>query len=163
MALTLFVNTYLEDPTDYLSDDPAWNESSYEEQERALVNATKLLDTMLWVGTAVSSDQLLAWPRTEFSYFDPVLNLYVTVAEEAVPRRLEKAVAQLAVHLLRYPELEKGYEASYDSITVGPISLTNSNASSDPGRIPKIPMEVLKLISPFTREDVSSTVWWRAN
>jgi len=163
MTLTLFENTYLVDASAYLENDSIWSEATYEEQERALINATKFLDDLLWASSAVSETQPLAWPRTGFTYFDPVLNLYVGVDEESVPIRLEKAVARLALHLITYPELLKGYESSYDSITVGPISITNANASSDPGRVPRIPLEVLSLIDPLLRVSVSSTIWWRAN
>lgn len=163
MALTLFENTYLADPSVYLESDFVWSEASYEEQERAVVSATRLLDTMLWVGTAVSQTQPLAWPRTQLSFYDPVLNLQVSVEQAVVPVRLEKAVAKLAVHLLTYPAVEKGYEASYDSITVGPITLTNSNASSDPGRVPTIPLEVTSLLAPLVRNSNSASSWWRAN
>jgi hypothetical protein len=163
MALTLFETTYLTDPSVYIAEDSTWSETSFEEQERALVNATRLLDTMLWAGSAVAATQPLAWPRTEFSYYDPVLNLDVTVPEGTVPTRLEKAIARLALHLLKYPAVEKGYEASFDSITVGPISITNSNAASDPGRVPTIPYEVTKLVAPLTRDGYTANSWWRAN
>lgn len=163
MALTLFENTYLEDPSAYLETDSIWSEATYEEQERALINATRFLDQMLWAGSAVSASQSLAWPRVSFTYFDPVLSLYVEVAENEVPIRLQKAIARLALHLISYPELLKGYESSFDSITVGPISITNANASSDPGKIPKIPLEVLSLIDPLLRVSSTSAIWWRAN
>jgi hypothetical protein len=163
MALTLFENTYLEDASAYLVDDSTWSEAAYEEQERALINATRFLDQLLWAGSALDANQPLAWPRVSFTYFDPVLNLYVEVAENEVPIRLEKAVARLALHVLSYPELLKGYESSYDSITVGPISITNANAASDPGKIPKIPLEVYSLLDPLLRVSASTTVWWRAN
>lgn len=163
MTLTLFENTYLEDASAYLERDSIWSEASYEEQERALINATRFLDQMLWAGSAVSTVQPLAWPRVGFTYFDPVLNLYVEVAEDTVPVRVEKAVARLALHLITYPELLKGYESTYDSITVGPISITNANASGDPGRVPKIPLEVYSLLDPLLRVSVSSAIWWRAN
>ena len=163
MALTLFQNTYLEDPSNYLENDSAWSEATYEEQERALIDATKLLDQLLWAGSAVSASQPLAWPRVDFTYFDPVLNLHVKVDEDTVPIRLEKAVAKLAVHLITYPSVLKGYEASYDSISLGPITVTNSNASSDPGSIPKIPLEVFSLVDPLLRVSRTTSIWWRAN
>lgn len=163
MTLTLFENTYLEDASSYLQNDSIWSEATYEEQERALINATRLLDTMLWAGSAVDASQPLAWPRDSFNYFDPVLNLYVSVEADAVPIRLEKAVARLALHILTYPNLLKGYESAYDSITVGPISITNSNASSDPGQVPKVPLDVLSLVDPLLRVSSTSQLWWRAN
>jgi len=164
MALTLFENTYLEDASLYLADDSVWSEASFEEQERAVINATRLLDTKPWLSSALDKAQSLAWPRLGFTYYDPVLNLYVDVAEEEVPARLARATARLALHLLMYPEVIKGYDASFDSITVGPITVTNSNANSDPGgKVPKIPLEVLDLIDPLLRVGHSNTAWWRAN
>jgi hypothetical protein len=166
MALELFKNSYLSSAEDYLADNPDWESATSEQQEQALVDATSILDQNEWIGTAVSSSQPLAWPRQRLTFFDPVLNLYVEAAQGDLPIRLEKATAALALHLIRFPSAIKKYDVTYDSITVGPISLTNSDAgtSSSPN-VPLIPMEVKKLIAPlvFSQGYAAPGSWWRAN
>lgn len=165
MALTLLTNSYLATADDYLADNPYWEAASSEDQEQALVDATKLLDQNQWFGTAVTSSQPLAWPRTKLSFFDPVLNLYVPCEQGEIPIRLEKATAYLALHLVKYPDLQKGFEATYDSIEIGPIKLENKDVSSSPGKIPLVPAEVTKLIAPLLSNQgaIVASGWWRSN
>ena len=165
MALTLFTNSYLADASAYLADNPAWESATAEEQEQALIDATRLLDQTQWLGSSVTTTQALAWPRTTFSYFDPTYNQVIEVEQGEVPLRLAKATAYLALHLIRYPQVVQGYEASFDEITVGPISVKNTDASSSPGRIPTIPVEVTRLIEPLVWRGaaISGSTWWRAN
>ena len=162
MALSLFTNTYLLDAEPYLSGIADWDSSSDEEKEQALVSATRLLDTTLWAGQAVSASQPLAWPRTTFYFFDPVLNLDVTVLTGETPVRLDKAVAAQALHILRYPQLEREFQQSFDSISVGPISLSNSSSVKGAKEVPKVPAEVYDLLRPLSSQ-ASTNNWWRTN
>ena len=165
MALTLLTNSYLANAEGYLLDNPYWEAASSEVQEQALVDATKLLDQNEWLGTAVTSSQPLAWPRTKLSFLDPVLNLYVPCEQGEVPNRVQKATAYLALHLVKYPDLQKGFEATFDVIEVGPIKLENKDVSSSPGKIPLVPAEITKLIAPLLSNQgaIVSSGWWRAN
>jgi len=166
MALILFENSYLESADEYLADNPYWEAASSDVQEQALVDATRILDQKEWIGTAVSSSQSLAWPRTKTSFYDPTLSLTVSIDEGTVPKRLAKATAYLALHLVKYPSVVKGYDVTYDSITIGPISLSNTDAaSSSSPKVPTIPSEVLKLIEPliFSQGYSGPQGWWRAN
>jgi hypothetical protein len=166
MALILFENSYLESADDYLADNPFWEAADSDAQEQALVDATRILDQNEWIGTAVTSSQSLAWPRAKLSFFDPVLSLHVPCEQGEIPIRLQKAVAYLALHLLKYPTAIKGYDVTYDSISIGPISLSNTDAgrSSSP-QVPLIPAEVNKLIAPliFSQGYAAPGSWWRAN
>jgi hypothetical protein len=166
MALILFENSYLESADDQLADNPFWEAASDEAKEQALVDATRLLDQNEWIGTALLPSQSLAWPRTKLSFFDPVLSLYVPVEEGEIPVRLGKATAYLALHLVKYPSVNKSYEVVYDSISVGPISLSNTDAgkSSSP-QIPLVPVEIKNLIAPlvFSQGYISPGSWWRSN
>lgn len=166
MALTLFTNSYLESADEYLADNPFWEAATSDQQEQALVDATRILDQNEWIGTAVSSSQSLAWPRAKLSFFDPVLSLYVSCEEGEIPIRVQKATAYLALHLVKYPSVNKNYEVTYDSISIGPISLSNTDAgSSSSPQIPVVPIEITKLIAPlvFSQGAVAPQGWWRAN
>jgi hypothetical protein len=166
MALTLFENSYLESADDYLADNPFWESASSEAQEQALVDATRILDQNEWIGTAASSSQSLGWPRKKLSFYDPVLSLHVSCEEGEIPIRLAKATVYLALHLVKYPEISKQYDVTYDSITIGPISLANTDVSnSSSPKLPLVPIEVNNLISPlvFSRGYTTPTGWWRSN
>jgi hypothetical protein len=166
MALTLFENSYLESADTYLADNPFWEAASSDQQEQALVDATRILDQNEWIGTAVTSSQSLAWPRAKLSFYDPVLSLYVSCNQGTLPIRLQKAVAYLALHLVKYPTATSNYDVTYDSISIGPISLSNSDAgrSSSP-QVPLVPTEVTQLIAPltFNQGAFAQGSWWRAN
>ena len=167
MALTLFLDTYLlvDEADAMLAGSTTWEGASVAEKEFALRTATVMLDTdSVWLSTAVSPTQPLAFPRREFHYWDPRLSLLVTVPEGTVPLLLQRAVAEQALHLQTYPSAGRGYEATWDSITVGPISLSNSNASSDPGKVPPRPSAVRKLLQPLLAQSSRpGLAWWRAN
>jgi hypothetical protein len=166
MALILFENSYLESADDYLADNPFWEAADSDAQEQALVDATRILDQNEWIGTAVSPSQSLSWPRAKLSFFDPVLSLHVPCEQGEIPIRLQKAVSYLALHLIKYPAVTKGYDVTYDSISIGPISLSNTDAgrSSSP-QVPQVPAEVMKLIAPliFSQGYAAPGSWWRAN
>jgi hypothetical protein len=166
MALTLFQNSYLESADNYLADNPYWEAATDDQKEQALVDATRILDQNEWIGAAVSPSQSLGWPRAKLSFFDPVLSLSVPCEQGEVPIRLQKATAYLALHLVKYPSVTKGYEVTYDSISIGPISLSNSDAgkSSSPA-VPTMPIEITKLIAPllFGQGSIAQGSWWRSN
>jgi len=162
MALVYLQNSFLESADTYLADNPVWEAASSEEQDQALIDATRILDNNLWVGSAVSSTQPLGWPRTSFSFFDPVLGRYVQTEEDSIPVRLQKATAFLALHFLKYPQVINGYDVTYDEISVGPISIKNTDASSSATKVALIPTEIRTLILPLLQLGTTST-WWRAN
>ena len=168
MALTLFIDTYctVETAETILGGNPAWDDSTLGQKELALRTATAILDNQEgWLGIASTADQSLAWPRASFSYFDKKLNRIVFVEEGTIPPRLTQATAWLALHYLTYPSAATGYEATWDSITVGPISLSNGNAQADPGTIPRVPTNVVLMIGPLLSGGGlgKGIAWWRAN
>jgi hypothetical protein len=141
-----------------------WASTSNAKKGIALVQATASLDTLLWLGQAVSSTQPLSWPRKTFVTFEPRLNQPVTVEEGTIPQQLALATANLAVHFLSNPSLLEGQETkSFESISLGPLSISDSD--SDRSRpTPAIPYNtVLKLLDPFITSRSSGNTWWRAN
>ena len=165
MALVLLTNTYLLADSDYLADSSVWVAATVEEQEKALLLSTEKLDNNTWEGYALTTTQSLAWPRTEFEFFDPVLRLYVTVAESELPVRLLKATAKLAIHYVVNPGATTPYDATYDRIKVGPIELENTSSDSSKNSAPEVPYaSVQSLIVPLLINSGAGTrLWWRAN
>jgi hypothetical protein len=163
MALTLFENTYLVNADNYLVGEPVWLVATTTEKEQALQQATRILEDSSWIGEAVSETQTLAWPRKELSYLDTSKNLVVSVAQGSVPKLLEKATAQLALHLVKYPAAQEVYNPSFDSIKIGPIELENTDVSNKTDKVPLIPLSVQRLLTPLISTGWPELAWWRSN
>jgi hypothetical protein len=164
MALTKNVNayanvveaeTYFEDRLDVA----AWSVAPDIQKAQAIVTATKLLDGLTWVGTAVSSSQELAFPR-EGRYFDPKLGIDVDFETSTVPTRIIVATFELAYHLLNNDGLldDTGTVAK---LTLGTIELTEIRAAE------VFPAVVKNLITPLLLSTATrkgdARMWWRAN
>lgn len=103
MALVVDENSYVDvdDADDYFEDhidSTVWEAATADDQEKALVTATRILDRLPWSGTKTESDQDLKFPRTGLVYHDGT-----AVADDAVPTEILHAVYELAKHLLNKP------------------------------------------------------------
>jgi hypothetical protein len=72
-----------------------WFVADVDDKIRALVSATRQLDTLPWVGERATTTQALAWPRV-----NAVINGR-TVATTEIPIEVEQATYDLALALLR--------------------------------------------------------------
>lgn len=164
MALVLFENTFVLEPTPYLATQPEWSLASSGDKERVLSTASFKLNDQPWLSAALSTIQPLAWPRETFSFFHPVLGLWLSVEQGTVPYLLEEIVCRLALHYLKYPSALSDYSVTYDSISVGPISVSNNDAERTPSRPPAVPLAITSSLAPLLRGGgVASNSWWRAN
>ncbi len=117
-----------------------WDGASTDEKCRALVTATRLLDTWyVWEGDVASSDQALLWPR------DGVIgpNGYEEDSD-AIPIRIQQGTAELARQLLTSDrtadsELET---QGIQSLKAGSVALTFRSVVAKP-----IPDAVASLVS----------------
>ena len=168
MALVLNTNSYVSiaDADTYFEtriDSADWTAAIEEVKEQALVTATALIDDNAWIGSAVSSSQALAWPRKNAIYNDDRLGLQVTIAEDELPSRVKTAVYEQALHLVNNEDVLMGQTQTFESISVGSISLSDSNG--DTTKIPIKPSTALKPIRPLIRKGSMGlgAGWWRAN
>lgn len=170
MALTLNTNSYVSvDGADtYLEtriDSANWFDATDEIKEQALVTATSLVDDRAWIGYAVSSSQALAWPRKNAIYYSNRLGLQITLADTVVPDEVKVAVYEQALHLVNNEDLLTGSTQTYESITVGSISISDSNG--DVTRISKTPSLVTNRLKDLVRSGQNSGgqggSWWRMN
>lgn len=103
-----------------------WRAAYVEQKQRALLTATRLLDQhLVWAGTAASTTQRLAWPRT--GLLDANGN---TLSSTAIPDRIVEACAELARQLL---EADRTADSEVEakgltSLSVGSISMTFKSA-----------------------------------
>lgn len=168
MALVLNTNSYVEvaDADEYFEsriDSANWFDADDEVKEQALVTATWLVDDHSWIGSAVSSSQALAWPRKNAIYKDARLGLQITFGQTEIPKQVKTAVYEQALHLVNNEDVLMGATQTFESISIGSISLTDSNG--DVTRTPKKPAEVTRLIKPLTIRGGSGIggMWWRSN
>lgn len=132
----------------------AWADAPELEKAKALVTATSYLDSLEWVGAAISDAQSLAFPRYG-SYFDPRLGFDVTMDGIAIPSRIINATYELAYHFLNNDGLLDD-TGSVKDISIGPIRLTGIKTANG------LPGNVRRLIRPVLLNRGSSA-WWRAN
>jgi len=168
MALVLNTNSYvaISDADVYLEtriDSANWFSATEEVKGQALVTASLIIDDNSWIGSAVSSSQPLAWPRKNAMYNDNRLGLSVTLTDSEIPNRVKVAVYEQALHLVDNEDLLMGATQTFESISVGSISISDSN-----GDVSKIPMKsahATKSIRPLLIRGAvgQGASWWRAN
>jgi len=168
MALVLNTNSYvtIADADTYFEtriDAAEWDSSNDETKEQALVTATQLIDERHWIGAAVSSSQALAWPRKNAIYYDPRMGQQITVANDEVPSQVKIAVYEQALHLVQNEDLLAQKIQTFESISVGSISLSDSN--NDVTKTSITPSIIIKPLRPLIRRDGIGMggSWWRAN
>jgi len=169
MALTQYTNSYVtvEEADDYMDtriDSANWFSSDYLTREASLVTASSLVDDNPWVGSAVSSTQSLAWPRNNAIYSDDRMGAVITIAStDKAPELVKKAVYEQALHLIDNEDIMQGKSQTFESITVGSISISDSN--NDVTRTPMKSPYMIKAIRPLIVRGKSGLGqgWWRAN
>lgn len=165
MALVLNTNSYVEvaDADEYFEtriDSAQWFDLSDEIKEQALVTATDILDDNTWIGYAVSLSQALAWPRKDAKFLDPKLGLEISIPEDEVPSRVKTAVFEQALHLVSNEDLLLQTTQTFESISIGSISITDAN--NDVTRTPIKTSNATRHIKPLLRK-ANGNSWWRAN
>jgi hypothetical protein len=168
MALVLNTNSYvtIADADTYFEtriDSAEWETADDETKEQALVTATQLIDERHWIGAAVSSSQALAWPRKNAIYYDPRMGQQITVANDEVPSQIKIAVYEQALHLVQNEDLIAQKTQTFESISVGSISLSDSN--NDVTKTSITPSIIIRPLRPLIRRDGIGMggTWWRAN
>lgn len=158
MALTKGTNSFVDvaEADAYFGDrlDGAdWSALDNTTKANALVTATKILDEMSWIGTAVNENQNLSFPRVA-EYFDPKVGAFVYLDGTGTPTRVLNATFDLGLHLALNPDVLKA-DGSVTELRMSTIQLTNIRNT------PKIPPGVLAEIRCLLVNNSSS--WWRAN
>jgi len=156
MALITNTNSYvtLDDAVNYFNtraQSDIWFSASIENQERALITATSILDSYAYKGRAISSEQLLAFPRVG-EYFDPLLGQQVSMI--GIPSRVSKATYEAALHVLANEDLlsNTGY---IKELKVSSIVIKESRTA---GKVNDI---VKNLIKPLLEDNTN--FWWKVN
>lgn len=121
----------------------AWATLTSTEKERAIMAATARLELEEFVGGPTFVDQRLKWPR--FPVEDDAGRL---IDNEAIPRHVKEACAELAFYLVQQdtagtdPNAATGLEP-FSALSLGPISLTLRDTPSLAGALPTIVLRAL--------------------
>lgn len=101
----------------------AWTNATEDEKTRALISATRWLDTVPFTGVKVSQSQALQWPRYGATDHDGY-----EFDTASIPLLIQHATMELALVLLRDADggtdtlAATGMEG-FDSVRVGPIAV----------------------------------------
>ena len=103
----------------------AWATATTDSKTRALITATRGLDTLGWIGSKASTTQSLAWPRTDASCDG------TDYASTAIPTPILYATFDLANSLLTTPTLLLTPPTSNTSLIPGIPNRTLSKLKAD--------------------------------
>ena len=96
----------------------AWANAGNGDKEKALIEATRLLDMFVkWYGTIATDSQALRWPRT--SAYDQD---YRELSSSDIPRGIKNITCELAYNILNNSGFDIS-ENSIDRIKVGPLDI----------------------------------------
>jgi hypothetical protein len=77
----------------------AWNDESDDDQKaRALIDATREINVLMYVGYTVTDEQALVWPRGYAT--DPDSPILADFDTDVVPQRVKDATMELALQFL---------------------------------------------------------------
>jgi hypothetical protein len=91
----------------------AWDDATTNEKTRALITATRGLDTLTWIGQRTTDTQALDWPR------EYVTCGGVTYANDEIPAPIQQATFDLANTLLTTPTLLQSPSGTSGSLIPG--------------------------------------------
>lgn len=114
-----------------------WSAASDSDKEKALIQATRLLNNMTWKGSKTTSEQALKFPRWGLMNDDEIY-----LDEDTIPGFLVEATAELAWLLLIGDTTRESGTKGFKSIGVGPINLSVDKTD----RTDDIPVSVTKMI-----------------
>ena len=134
-------------------DSAAWDDADSDMKRRALVSATRALDTQVqWIGRALSGVQSLGWPR----YNAVTRNGYIISA--VIPAEVKNATAELARRLIASGGAPTSTgENPLKGLKAGPVNLTFRD-DVDTSTAVGFPADVFQMIAHLARTGLSSGV-----
>ena len=104
MALVKGTNSYVtvEEADAYLEDraqEADWLALSVTVRDQALVTAARIMDTLPWVGYAISESQNMAWPRNATVYDSALGRSVIFDSTDTAPVKVQRAQIELGFHI----------------------------------------------------------------
>lgn len=125
----------------------AWTTATTDSKTRALITATRGLDTLGWIGSKASTTQALDWPRTGVSCDG------VDYDSTAIPAQILYATFDLANSLLTTPNLLLTPPASSTALIPGIPNRTLSKIKADVLELtfrPDVSASAQSIVNPLT-------------
>lgn len=102
----------------------AWtDETDDDAKARAVIHATRELNNRVWIGSAVTDTQALAWPRQYATDPDSAFQTYYDT--DVVPQRVKDACMELALEVLKNGTTDISAQDAKQNViekTVGPLT-----------------------------------------
>ena len=139
------------------ADVTAWATATTDAKNRALYTAAQRLDRERYLGARATDTQSMQWPRTGVRKPDTYINTYAVgfpfrittdyYTDTEIPTQIKQAQAVLAVFLNNNTDsLGLSGLEDYNSVSVGPISISVNNGSPQSGA-DKIPPMVERYLT----------------
>ena len=151
-AVSYNVYVVVADADDYLSASlyaTDWTGATADDQARALVMATRLLDRQEWDGSKAESANTQDWPRSGLSDENGD-----TISDLAIPQFLKDATAELALVLLGSQDVETFTETEIQSVSAGSAQVTFFRDGSSATK--RFPTAVQELVGDYLAGSNSS-------
>lgn len=111
-----------------------WSSSTEADKSKALVQATRYMDTLQYIGDKASTTQALLWPRSDATCGDK------QYADDVIPPEVQQATFDLAEGLLNNPGLISGQGVTASTSTTGELVAGIPNAD-----LKRLKLDVMEL------------------
>ena len=121
-------NTYFET----VPDSTTWDNKTDDQKNRALISATRWIDSLNFYGDRCDEDQALKWPRNNYHVDD------VELACTAIPKNIKYAEYELARALANETDAitgNKGTDGTYEEVKIGDMEVKYNTDSQGVGTI----------------------------
>jgi hypothetical protein len=125
----------------------AWTAATPDDQARALISATRLLDDQVrWYGTPTTPTQALAWPmQGQIDYYGRPID------PDSIPSTIKDATATYGLALLEVPAstVSVSADAGIKSKRLGDTSVTYRDTVLVKTPAQQMPLEVRRMLTPY--------------
>ena len=121
-------NTYFET----VPDSTTWDNKTDDQKNRALISATRWIDSLNFYGDRCDDGQALKWPRNNYEVDD------VELACTAIPKNIKYAEYELARALANETDAitgNKGTDGTYEEVKLGDMEVKYNTDSQGVGTI----------------------------
>ena len=121
-------NTYFET----VPDSTTWDNKTDDQKNRALISATRWIDSLNFYGDRCDEDQALKWPRNNYHVDD------VELACTAIPKDIKYAQYELSRALANETDAitgNKGTDGTYEDVKIGDMEVKYNTDSQGVGTI----------------------------
>jgi len=143
MALTVDTNSYIgtTDADTYFADRLNSDLWTGDDKDKALIQATQIIDNSNYLGSKISTTQALKFPRYDL-YDDGI-----ALASDETPQRVLDATCELAIYLLQEDYSAPNDMADYGRVKIGALEVETSGGGGT--GVKTLPPLVNDLLKPF--------------